>query len=191
MNIQEIKTRDERSKKFIFIPFCLICQAFRAQGIVRYGYSAVIKPIIEEILRHEINIIQMPCPESQLGSYEQSLKREPKGIEQYDRPEFREICHRLASKTVQMIKGILANGYEIIAILGVEYSPSCATKIQHSSRGALHRPGLYIEALKIQLAKEKIEIPFLGINQREIKNSLSELRKLLSQQKESNLISTC
>ncbi len=183
MTIPEIKIPDERSKKFIFIPFCLICQAFQAQGIVRYGYSAVIKPIIEEILRHDINIIQMPCPESQLGRYEESLKREPKGIEQYDTPEFKEICQRLASEIVQMIRGILVNGYEIVAILGVEYSPSCATKIQYSSRGTFHRPGFYIEALKTQLAKEKIEIPFLGINRRGIKKSLSELRQLLGQQK--------
>jgi hypothetical protein len=28
MTIPEITTPDQRSKKFIFIPFCLICQAF-------------------------------------------------------------------------------------------------------------------------------------------------------------------
>jgi len=183
MTIPEIKTPDQRSKKFIFIPFCLICQAFQAQGIVRYGYSAVIKPIIEEILRHDINVIQMPCPESQLGGCEQGLKRGPKGIDQYDTPEFREICQRLASETVKMIKGILANGYEIVAILGIEYSPSCATKIQYSPRGTFHRPGLFIEALKNQLDKEKIKIPFIGINRRGIKKSLNELRQLISQQK--------
>jgi len=183
MTILEIKIPDERSKKFIFIPFCLICQAFQAQGIVRYGYSAVIKPIIDEILRQNINIIQMPCPESQLGGYERSLKREPKGIDQYDIPEFREICQRLASETTEMIKAILANGYEIVAILGIEYSPSCATKIQYSPRGTFHRPGLFIEALKSQLDKEKIEIPFIGINRRGIKKSLSELSQVISQQK--------
>jgi len=183
MTIPEIKTPDERSKKFIFIPFCLICQAFQAQGIVRYGYSAVIKPIIEEILRQNINIIQMPCPESQLGGYENGLKRGPKGIEQYDTPEFREICQRLALETTEMVKAILANGYEIVAILGMEYSPSCATKIQYSRRGTFHRPGLFIEALKNQLGKEKVEIPLLGINRRGIKKSLSELRQLISQQK--------
>lgn len=183
MTIPEIKTPDERSKKFIFVPFCLICQAFQAQGIVRYGYPAVIKPILEEILRHDINIIQMPCPESQLGGYEQGLKRRPNGIEQYDVPEFRELCQRLALETVKMIKAVLSNGYEIVAILGIEYSPSCATKIQYSSRGTFHRPGLFIEALKNQLAKEKIEIPLLGINRRGIKKSLTELRQLLSQQK--------
>ena len=183
MTIPEITTPDQRSKKFIFIPFCLICQAFQAQGIVRYGYPAVIKPIVEEILRHDINIIQMPCPESQLGGYEESLKRGPKRIDQYETPEFRAICQRLASETTEMIKAILANGYEIIAILGIEYSPSCATKIQYSPRGTFHRPGLFIEALKNQLDKEKIEIPFIGINRRGIKKSLNELRQLLSQQK--------
>lgn len=181
MTVSEIKILDQRSKKFIFVPFCLICQVFQAQGIVRYGYRAVIKPIVEEILRHDLNIIQMPCPESQLGGYEKGLKRRPKGIEQYDMPEFREVCHRLASETVKMIKGILANGYEIVAILGMEYSPSCATKLQYSSRGTFHRPGLFIEALKEELAKERIEIPFLGINRRGIRKSLDELRQHLAQ----------
>jgi predicted secreted protein len=183
MTIPEIKIPDGRSKKFIFIPFCLICQAFQARGIVRYGYPAVIKPIIEEILRHDINTIQMPCPESQLGGYERGLKRGPKGIDQYDIPEFREICQRLALETIEMVKAILANGYEIVAILGIEYSPSCATKIQYSSRGTFHRPGLFIEALKNQLAKEKIEIPFIGINRRGIKKSLNELRQIFGTQK--------
>lgn len=183
MTIPEIKTPDQRSKRFIFIPFCLICQAFQAQGIVRYGYRAVIKPIIEEILRHDINIIQMPCPESQLGGYEQGLKREPSGMEHYDTSEFREICQILSSEMVKMIKAILAQNYEIVAILGIEYSPSCAIKIQYSPRGTFHRPGLFIETLQNQLVKEKIKIPFLGINRRGIKKSLSELRELLSQQK--------
>ena len=165
------------------IPFCLICQAFQAQGIVRYGYPAVIKPIIEEILRHDINIVQMPCPESQLGGYKQGLKRGPKGIYQYDTPEFRKICQRLALETAEMIKAILTNGYEAIAILGIEYSPSCATKIQYSSKGTFHRPGLFIEALKDQLDKEKIEIPFVAINRRGIKKSLDGLRQILDQQK--------
>lgn len=178
MSIPGTKTPDERSKKFIFIPFCLICQSFQAQGIVRYGYPAVIKPIVEEILRHDINIIQMPCPESQFGGYEKGLKRGPKGIERYDTLEFREICQCLASETVEMIKAILSNDYEIMAILGIEYSPSCATKIQYSPRGTFHRPGLFVEALKSQLANEKIEIPFVGINRRGIKKSLNEIQEL-------------
>ncbi len=183
MSISEIKTPDQRSRRFIFIPFCLICQAFQAQGIVRHGYSATIKPIVEEILRHEINIIQMPCPESRLGGYENGLKRGPKGISKYDTPEFREVCQRSASEVTDMIKAILANDYKIVAILGIEFSPSCSIKLQYSNKGTFHQSGIFIESLKSQLAKEKIEIPFVGINRRGMKKSLKELRELLSQQK--------
>lgn len=184
MNIPKIKMPDQRSKRFIFIPFCLICQAFQAQGIVRYGYSATIKPIVEEILRYNINIIQMPCPESQFGGYTTGLKREPKGIDRYDVPEFREICKNSASEVVSIIRGVLANDYKVVTILGIEYSPSCAIRLQYSRRGTFHQPGLFIESLQNQLDEEKIEIPFIGINRRGINKSLSELRDLLIKQKD-------
>jgi predicted secreted protein len=183
MRIPKIQVPDQRSKKFIFIPFCLICQAFQAQGIVRYGYAASIKPVIDEILQHGINIIQMPCPESQFGGYENGLRRDPKGIEQYDTPEFRELCQRLASETTEIIKAILANGYEVVAILGMEYSPSCSTRLQYSTKGVFHRPGIFIEALQDRLAKERIELPFIGINRRGINQSLRKLGRVFAQQK--------
>ena len=182
MNISEIKTPDQRSKRFIFIPFCLICQAFQAQGIVRYGYPATIKPIIEEILRHEVNIIQMPCPESQLGGYENGLKRGPKSISKYDTLEFRKICQHSASEVAKMIKAIFSNSYKIVAILGIEFSPSCSTKLQYSNKGVFHRQGIFIESLKNQLIKEKIEIPFVGINRRGMKKSLKEVTQIFCKQ---------
>jgi len=184
MTTPELKIPDQRSKKFIFIPFCLICQSFQAQGIVRYGWTAAIKPVIEEILRAEVNIIQMPCPESQFGGYEKGLKRSPKGIQQYDIPEFKKICQDSALRVVEQIKAILANSYEVVGILGIEYSPSCSTKIQYSPRGTFHRPGLFIEALRKELDIEIREIPFVGINRRGIEKSLAELRKLLHTQKD-------
>lgn len=183
MSTPGIKTPDQRSRRFIFIPFCLICQAFQAQGIVRHGHVATIKPIIEEILRHEVNIIQMPCPESRLGGYEDGLKRGPKSISKYDTPEFREVCQHSASEVTEMIKAILNNNYEVVAILGIEFSPSCSIKLQYSNKGVFHQPGLFIESLKDQLAKEEIEIPFLGINRRGMKSSLKKLKELFSQQK--------
>lgn len=182
MSVPKIKIPDQRSKKFIFIPFCLICQAFQAQGIVRYGYSATMKPIIEEILRHDVNIIQMPCPESQLGGYTNGLKRGPKGISQYDTPKFRKLCQQSAFEVTKMMKAILANGYEIVAILGIEYSPSCSVKLQYSNKGTFYQPGIFIEVLKSQLAEEKIEIPFVGMNRRGIKKSIEKISQIFYKQ---------
>lgn len=183
MTISKSNNTDDRSREFVLIPFCLICQAFQAQGIVKYGYQASIKPVVEEILRRDINMIQMPCPESQFGGYVTGLKRAPKGIGQYDVSEFRELCAQLASETTVMIKAILSTGYDIAAIMGIEYSPSCATRIQYSARGTIRRPGLFMEALQNQLTQENLEIPFVGINRRGIKKSLDELITLLGGRK--------
>lgn len=173
------QTPDKRSKKFIFIPFCTICQAFQAQGIVRYDFSSVMTPIIEEIMKHDLNIIQMPCPESKLGGYNNGLQRLPQSIKKYDTPEFREICRDCTSEVIAQIKAILKNGYEIIGILGIENSPSCSIELQYSNNGTYHQPGIFIEELKKQLEQNSIEIPLLGINRRGIKVTLVRLKQML------------
>ena len=89
---------DNRSKKFIFIPFCLIAQAYQAQGIVKYEWKSSIRPFIDLILDYDINIIQMPCAEAEFNN---SLIREPKGISKYDTEEFNEHCQSLADKVTK------------------------------------------------------------------------------------------
>jgi predicted secreted protein len=170
---------DQRSKRFAFVPFCLICQAFQAKGIVRFGFSSTIKPVVEELLKQEVNIIQMPCPESKFGGLEHGLGRSPKGIREYDVSEFHNLCVHEAVNVVGMIKAIKANGFEVLAILGLEYSPSCSINLQYSNRGTFHRSGIFIEKLKDRLEKEGIDVPFVGINRRGIKISVSRLRELL------------
>lgn len=166
---------DQRSKRFIFIPFCLICQAFQARGIVRHGFSSTIKPIMEEILKHDLNIVQMPCPESQ----EKGLKREPQSLAEYNTPKFLFLCDKLADQVVDQIKAIIANDFEVVAILGIEFSPACSISLQYSNKGTFHQAGHFIAALQKKLKKENIDIPFLGINRRGIKSSVKRLNNLL------------
>lgn len=180
-----MRNEDMRSRKFVFIPFCLICQAFQAKSIVRYSSHGVIKPIVEELIERDINLVQMPCPESRFGGYEKGLKRNPKGIEYYDHPEFRNLCNKLASETTNIIKAILSNDYEIVAILGIEYSPSCAIKYQYTRKGTVHRPGIFMEELKKLLGKEQIEIPFVGISRRSTRKSLREMKELFEESAQS------
>lgn len=172
---------DKRSKEFVFIPFCLTCQAFQAQGIVRYNWKGMIKPVVDELIKHDVNMIQMPCPESKYGGYSEGLKRGPKGISQYDTPEFNKLCSKLASDTLDMIKAILDHNYRILAILGIEYSPSCSVKYQYTNKGMIHRSGIFIEHLKKLLSQEGIDIPFIGINRKGINPSLKAVKNLFCQ----------
>lgn len=178
---------DMRSKRFVFVPFCLMCQAFQARGIVKHGWRGVIKPIIEVLVKEDINIVQMPCPESNHGGFLKGLKREPKGINDYDNIEFNQLCNKLASETVGMMKAILLNGYKIEAILGIEYSPSCAVKYQYTNKGTIHRSGIFIENLRTILDQEGICIPFIGVNRRGIKKSVKELKEIFGVNKQENI----
>ena len=170
---------DQRSKRYVLVPFCLLCQGFQARGLVRFGHSSVIKPILDALTRHDVNIVQMPCPESQLGGFEKGLAREPKGIGTYDTEEFRHLCAVLADNTAKMIRGIIANDFSVELVLGVEFSPSCSIRLQYSNKGTTHRPGLFIEALSNRLQESGIVLPMIGINRRNPRSTVEEINRTL------------
>ena len=165
---------DNRSKKFVFIPFCLMAQAYQVQGIVKYEWKSSIRPFMDLILDHDINIIQMPCAETE---FKNSLIREPKGITKYNTKEFNEHCKTLANKVTNQIKNLIESNYEIVAILGIEQSPSCCVNYIYTNKGMEKRMGLFMQEL-YENTKE-LNIPIIGINRKYINKSLTELEKLL------------
>lgn len=163
-----------RSKKFIFVPFCLMAQAYQAQGIVKYEWKSSIKPIMQLLIDNDINIIQMPCTEA---SFNDSLIREPKGLSKYNTDEFNKHCQKKADQVIYEIKNIINSGYEVIAILGIEHSPSCCANYIYTNKGNEKRKGIFIE--KIYDGLKEYNIPIIGINRKYIRKSLMELEKVI------------
>lgn len=167
----------KRSKKFVFVPFCLQCQAFQAQGIVKYDWSSSIQPIINKLMEKDINIIQLPCPESFFNEYD-NIVREPKGLKHYNNEYFIDHCEKLAQEQLKLIKSIIDNNYEIVAIMGIENSPTCAVSFIYTNKGMENRKGIFMESLFKQLSNNNIDIPFIGINRKSIKKSMALLDNL-------------
>lgn len=165
---------DNRSKKFVFVPFCLLAQAYQAQGIVKYEWKSSIKPFVELLIENDINIIQMPCAES---SYKSSLIRNPKGISKYDTEEFNKHCETLANEVANEIKLISSSGYQVLAILGIEQSPSCCVEYIYTNNGMVNRKGLFMDKLYQQI--KCLNIPIIGINRKYIHKSLNRLEKII------------
>ena len=163
-----------RSKKFIFIPFCLIAQAYQAQGIVKYEWKASIKPIVQLLIDNDINIIQMPCAESLFCD---SLIRTPKGLSKYNTLEFNEHCQLLADEVSKQIHLIANSGYKVIAVLGIEQSPSCCVNYIYTNHGMEKRKGLFMDKLSKNI--EDSNIPIIGINRKYTNKSLKELNKII------------
>ena len=46
--------KDNRSEYFVFVPFCLLAQAYQAQGIVKYEWKSSIKPFVHLLIDNDI-----------------------------------------------------------------------------------------------------------------------------------------
>ncbi len=166
---------DNRSTKFVFIPFCLMAQAYQAKGIVKYEWKSSIRPFMDLLLDNDINLIQMPCAEAE---FKNSLIREAKGISQYDTEEFNKHCEELANKVSNQIRNIISSNYEVIAILGIEQSPSCCVNYIFTNRGMEKRRGLFMQKLYENI--KDLNIPVIGINRKYINKSLNELKEIIN-----------
>ena len=126
------------------------------------------------VFLNDINIIQMPCTEA---SFNDSLIREPKGLSKYNTDEFNKHCQKKADQVIYEIKSIISSGYEVIAILGIEHSPSCCVNYIYTNKGNEKRKGIFIE--KIYDGLKEYNIPIIGINRKYIRKSLIELEKVI------------
>lgn len=164
-----------RSKRFVLTSFCVMSQGVRAQGIVR-TYPAIVNPVLEMLMRHNINIVQMPCPELVFDSFCRRPCHKPK----YDKPKNRAACCQVAQQVVDQMILLRDNGNEIVAIVGIDFSPSCAVDLLYGPRRERQSgSGIFIEELKTLLTKNGFKIPMLGIRLYEIDHTLQRLKKLL------------
>jgi len=162
------------NRKVIFIPFCLLAQGLRARGLAK-RYNAIVKPLIQYLIDNEVNIIQMPCPEIR---YE-GVYRLPAGKSHYDNDNYRSICREIAGEVVHFIMDLLENGYYVVAILGVDGSPSCAVKYVTVGKRRVRDMGIFTEELRTRLDYEGLNVPMVGVSIYGLKSAIREIDRLL------------
>jgi predicted secreted protein len=110
----------KRSKKILLVAHCLLNQNTRAQGIARK--PGVVEKLVKFALKNNLGLIQLPCPEVLW----KGLDRKPQKKEYYDKPQFRKICKDIAHEYAGLIKDYRKKKYQVIGLVGVNGSPSCA-----------------------------------------------------------------
>lgn len=133
-------------KKVVFVPGCLFApelQACKKEKNWDWAYLWM-----EFLCKSGCNIIQMPCPESSFECSLCGLGRKPHGVGFYEKlPGFCEHCVVLSEKVVWEILEFKKNGYDILAILGIEHSPTCAANYMYTHQGMVKRSGIFMEGL--------------------------------------------
>ncbi len=118
-----------RSRQIVLVSHCLLNANSRVEGLSRYPG---VHPIVGALSERGCGLIQLPCPELALDG----LQRPPRAIEQYDTDEYRSLCARLAEDVVGTVELYERSGMHVIAVLGVEGSPSCGVHITNTAQGA-------------------------------------------------------
>jgi len=147
-----------------------------AEGVVK-TFPGTVKPILELCMAHDINIMQMPCPETICAAG--GLGRGPHGKKWYEKRGLRVTAREIAEGQVDYMTRLRAHGMEILAIIGVDFSPACAVNYLNKGRSIHRDKGIYIEELERLLDMRGLKIPFIGICQRWEKKMMTDLQGVL------------
>ena len=154
----------------VFVAHCILNQTTRA----RWGEAGanredgMVSEVVGLLMRHKVGAIQIECPEFSLYGN----PRPPRSREEYDTPEFKRRCREIAIKTSESMEALMERRgdpeIEVRAILGFEGSPSCGvertTRTINGERWRAPGRGHLIEALKRELRRRGMEVPFLGVS---------------------------
>jgi predicted secreted protein len=149
----------------VFLTHCFLNINTRfPQGCAFAGANV---PLVSTLLKHDLGIIQMPCPEFLCMGLEKEFYGE------IPESELRDCFRNIAVGVVDQIEAYLELGYEITGIIGMNPSPSCGVEFSKGKGTMLgldrdtsevEESGVFIEEL-MALAKQRgfDDLHFFGI----------------------------
>ncbi len=146
------RNQDLRSGKIVFVSNCLLNASNKVQEFARY--PGMFSEVVKTLDKYGVGVQQMPCPETlYMGN-----QRWWHSKNLYDNAGFRRFCRQLAEQTVDYIENYDIMGYQSVAILVCDGSPTCGYSISsYYENGGGHpaepvrsfreSPGVYTEEL--------------------------------------------
>lgn len=161
---------DGRSKHIVYIAHCLLNQNSISDGTA--VYPAAFKNIINFFLEADVGIVQMPCPEfcclgldrgNINGAYSPVTIENTRIRREMKKSDNDKKLSALVDHVMQQIFEYNKYGFEIIAIIGVNRSPSCGIETTSDNEIEVDGMGVFMEKIFERLSIEKISIPMIGI----------------------------
>ena len=168
--------------RLVAVAHCILNQAVRWWSEVKGEppVGGVMKVVLERLAELGFGVYQMPCPEITFFGN----PRPPMTKEEYERVEgYRLHARRLASRVCEDLERLMkVSRYpriRVVAILGVNHSPSCAA--EEISLGSYeHRryergTGIFLEEVADELKARGVKIHLLDIDAHDPSRSLFKL----------------
>ena len=165
------RKEDNRGKKSVFVASCLLNTNNKVMGLARY--KGMCKEVFDILADYGLGINQMQCPETLylgIGRWWQTKNL-------YDSCGFRSFCRDLAKQVVTYMMEYERQGYETVAVLGCDGSPTCGVSITSwdeewggspadfdYNKAIIEGSGVYIEELKKEMEERGVKVPpFYGL----------------------------
>ena len=111
--------KDKRSGRLVVVSHCILNVHSLEDELAIY--PGLEKEVVELLIAKGVGIYQIPCPELELsGIFRKALPKES-----YDHPKIRVFYRELAETICEILKKYVKKGYEIVAVIGAEASPTC------------------------------------------------------------------
>ncbi len=180
----EVSQLDLRSGKLVILAHCLLNPNTKVLGLARR--SSALWPMLKVLEEHDCSIFQLPCPELSYYGYNRFWAT----VEQLDTPGFRRHCRRLAELALDSLVELARNGIELLALVGVEGSPSCAVgkTTSGSWRGdpslagetrKVSRPGVFMHELLELMSESGLDVPALDVREKAPEEAIRQLNLVL------------
>jgi len=139
---------------------CILNQNARDAGAATF--PAISTSILDLCKKHDIGILQMPCPEIYALGFERERKPGQSIRDALDTPKGRQCCRKISVDIVDRIEIYTDHGYQILSILGGNpESPGCAVHVKDGR--LLPHSGVFMKELEDELYKRSVKIPFIGM----------------------------
>lgn len=154
-----------RSRRLVLLAHCYLNQNAKVAGLARE--PGMVLPILQVLHAHGLGVIQLPCPEMVMAG----IKRWWQTKRLYDFPGYRRYCREEAAAIVDQLVDYHHNGYETVALVGVDGSPTCGISFcgtDANMGGPPHIPqksplryekGILMEELIGEIASRGLPVP--------------------------------
>lgn len=160
------------------VPPCMLAPSLQVQknnNSDQWRYD-----FLNMILKYELDVIPYECAEASFEGYEKGLQRKPHGIDYYlNMGGYKAHCAILAEHFAKKVDALGKPGNRIIAMVGIEHSPSCAVNYIYSHKGMLKRSGIFMSEVMQRMHEREMQISYIGINRRYPKKAILLMEQLL------------
>jgi predicted secreted protein len=159
------------SRRVVFVPHCLLNQSVRSLG----RENSSVKEVVKFFADAEVGMVQLPCPEVE---FDGGLERKAKPKECYDRI-YRRCCRKVSAKILTQIRRYLERDYNVLGILGVEFSPTCGVYRVENGRKVVPGKGILMEEIEKGMQSQNFQVPIISVNTSNVFSTLEKLSMLL------------